>query len=420
MIRIQDKHECCGCAACVQICPKQCISFNEDSQGFRYPLVDDSVCIDCGLCEKVCPVLNQSEPKEPQLVYAAINPREDIRWKSSSGGIFSLLAESVIDEGGVVFGARFDNDWEVEHSYTESKDGLELFRGSKYVQSRIGNTYVQARNFLNDGRKVMFTGTSCQIAGLKKFLRKEYDNLLTVDVVCHGTPSPLVWRTYLEEMLTHPKGVAGNNTVFSSLEERPVITSISFRDKSTGWKKYGFVIRAKSVVKADKNQDLLSVNTNYEEIILISEYHQDNLFMQLFLKNLCLRPSCYRCIAKSGKCCSDLTLADYWGIADHYPEIDDDKGTSLVLINSQKGEDYFGRLNLQFVETSYLDALNGNPSIERSVEEKRTIYHFWNEFSSNGLSNAKNMIEEMQTRFILKVVIKIKNKIKRILNQINR
>ena len=242
MIHILDKHNCCGCAACVQACPKQCISFNEDEQGFRYPLVDESLCIDCGLCEKVCPVIHQSDAKKPLKVYAAQNPNEEIRLKSSSGGIFTLLAEAVIDEGGVVFGARFDKNWEVEHGYTESKEGLTAFRGSKYLQSRTGETYKQARDFLKAGRKVLYSGTSCQIAGLKKFLRKEYENLITVDVVCHGAPSPLVWRTYLDDLKKCPKGTAGKNSVCSSINEMPVITGISFRDKSTGWKKYGFVL----------------------------------------------------------------------------------------------------------------------------------------------------------------------------------
>lgn len=207
MINIRDKYSCCGCAACVQACPKDCISFEEDEQGFRYPFVDKIRCIDCGLCEKVCPFINQSEPLKPQKVYAAKNPNDEIRLKSSSGGIFTMLAEFIIDEGGVVFGARFDKNWEVEHGYTQIKEGIEAFRGSKYLQSRIGNTYVQVRDFLIEGRKVLFSGTSCQIAGLKLFLRKDYDNLLTIDIVCHGVPSPLIWRTYLNDIKSRSKGL---------------------------------------------------------------------------------------------------------------------------------------------------------------------------------------------------------------------
>ena len=268
MIEIVDKHKCCGCAACVQVCPKQCISFNEDEQGFRYPSVDNVVCVNCGLCERVCPVLNQDESKQPLQVYAAKNPNEKIRLMSSSGGIFTMLAESIIDQGGVVFGARFDEKWEVEHAYTETKDGLEPFRGSKYVQSRIGNTYQQVKEFLLSGREVLFTGTPCQIAGLKRFLRRDYENLLTVDVVCHGVPSPLVWRTYLKDFVMCPKGTTEKNTVSISLNEKPVITGISFRDKSTGWKKYGFIVHGKSSEVADQNSLSSSSYINQEKILL--------------------------------------------------------------------------------------------------------------------------------------------------------
>ena len=199
MIEIKDKKDCCGCSACVQRCPKQCITLKEDNEGFLYPIVDKKTCIDCGLCEKVCPILHQGEPQKPLKVYAAKNLNEEIRRQSSSGGIFTLLAEQVIQEGGVVFGARFDENWEVKHDYTETIEGLAVFRGSKYVQSRIEDNYKKAEEFLKQGRKVLFSGTPCQIAGLKRFLRKEYEELLTVDFVCHGVPSPGVWRKYLKE-----------------------------------------------------------------------------------------------------------------------------------------------------------------------------------------------------------------------------
>lgn len=415
MIHILDKHNCCGCAACVQACPKQCISFNEDEQGFRYPLVDESLCIDCGLCEKVCPVIHQSDAKKPLKVYAAQNPNEEIRLKSSSGGIFTLLAEAVIDEGGVVFGARFDKNWEVEHGYTESKEGLEAFRGSKYLQSRTGETYKQARDFLKAGRKVLYSGTSCQIAGLKKFLRKEYENLITVDVVCHGAPSPLVWRTYLDDFKKCPKGTAGKNSVCSSLNEMPVITGISFRDKSTGWKKYGFVLRGKSASQADKNTVLSSVNTGEKHDVLLHETLDKNLFMQVFLKNLCLRPSCSACPAKSGKCGSDITLADYWGIWNYYPEWDDDKGTSLVLINTLKGSVFFKPLSMKACETSYEKGFLGNPSIEHSYVPSSFVQDFWTSFYSNELSKIDLILAKFRPSFFSRLLIVSKRIVKSIL-----
>ena len=415
MIYIKDKHNCCGCAACVQACPKQCISFNEDEQGFRYPLVDESVCIDCGLCEKVCPVIHQADAKKPLKVYAAQNPNEEIRLKSSSGGIFTMLAESVIDEGGVVFGVQFDKNWEVEHAYTESKEGLAAFRGSKYLQSRTGETYKQARDFLKAGRKVLYSGTSCQIAGLKKFLRKEYENLITVDVVCHGAPSPLVWRTYLNEFKKCPKGIAGKNSVCSSLNETPVITGISFRDKSTGWKKFGFVLRGKSASKADKNTVLSSVNT-YKDDVLLYETLDYNLFMQVFLNNLCLRPSCSICPAKSGKCGSDITLADYWGIWNHYPQWDDDKGTSLVLVNSSKGLQQFSLLKSNYIETTYLDGFASNPAIENSYQTNKYISDFWFLFAKYGFRHASKLVKKFEPSFWENCIAMLKKVVRKIIS----
>lgn len=234
MIKTNDKKDCCGCSACVQRCPKQCISLYEDEEGFLYPRVDKTVCIDCGLCEKVCPVLNQSEGHEPIAVYAAKNPNEEIRMQSSSGGIFTMLAERIIDEGGVVFGACWDKDWNVVHDYAESKEDIAKFRGSKYVQSNIGETFKQTETFLIEGRKVLFSGTPCQIAGLKHFLLKDYDNLLTIEIICHSVPSPGVWKKYLTEELN------SNGLTIGDIQQ------INFRDKSTGWETYSFLLHTKA------------------------------------------------------------------------------------------------------------------------------------------------------------------------------
>lgn len=173
------------------------IAMIEDEKGFLYHKVDTANCIDCHLCEKVCPVINQDAPRTPQNVYAAKNSDEAIRMNSSSGGIFTILAEQVINSGGVVFGACWDDEWNIKHDSAECVDDLAKFRSSKYQQSVIGDTYIKAEQFLKAGRKVMYTGTPCQIAGLKHFLRKEYDNLLAVEVICHSVPSPGVWQQYL-------------------------------------------------------------------------------------------------------------------------------------------------------------------------------------------------------------------------------
>lgn len=364
MIQIEDKSKCCGCSACVSVCPKKCISLHEDSEGFLYPTVNEILCVDCGLCEKVCPIINQAEPKRPEAVYAAINPNEEIRLASSSGGIFSMLAERVIARKGVVFGARFDENWEVVHDCCDTIEGLTAFRGSKYVQSRIGDSYVRAKEFLKGGREVLFSGTPCQITGLHKFLRKDYVNLLTIDVVCHGVPSPSVWRAYLKEIQIRPQGVAGKNSVLSSLKTIPVVTGISFRDKHDGWKKFGFSVRGHAASAACQNSVFPS-----NDQVLFREFFGENLFMRGFLSDIILRPSCYACPAKNGKSDSDITLADYWGIENQHPEIDDNKGTSLVLIYTDKGQKAFEKLSCKYVASSYNQALQGNLSIEQSVKE---------------------------------------------------
>lgn len=347
MIDIKDKKLCCGCAACVQQCPKQCISMQEDDEGFLYPRVDLSICIDCGLCEKVCPVINQGAERNPIEVFAAVNKNDSIRMQSSSGGIFTALAEQIIQEEGVVFGARFDEKWEVKHDYTETIKGLNDFRGSKYIQSRIGDTFKQAEFFLKAGRKVMFTGTPCQIAGLRLFLRKEYENLLTVDIICHGVPSPMIWRKYLEDK-TKRQGME-------------YIQSISFRDKGTGWKNYSFNIKYK---KGDSERSF-------------SEYASQNIFMKGFLADLYLRPSCYACPAKKLKSGSDITLGDFWGIQHIKPELDDDKGLAAIIINTKKGEATIEDLAIIKFVTNYEDIYRGNPALVKSsmLPDKRILFY---------------------------------------------
>lgn len=355
MIQILDKTHCCGCSACVQVCPKQCISLYEDKEGFLYPCVDKTKCIECGLCEKVCPCLGDSSEREPKVVYAAKNSNENIRLKSSSGGVFTLLAEKVINAGGVVFGARFDENWDVELSYTETIEGLSAFRGSKYVQAQVGTTFIEAERFLKAGRKVLFSGTPCQIKGLLKYLRKDHDNLLTVDFVCHGVPSPKVWRLYLKEEIERiaRQGDDGKNIVLSSLV-MPTIKGINFRDKSSGWKKYSFTLQLTKALAEGEQNSVLRSNKFYE-----------NPFMQAFLSDLILRPSCYACPAKSGKSGSDITIGDFWGIENIKPEIDDDRGVSLVMVHNETN---FCNMDLSsMTKLTFQDALNGNPSIAKSV-----------------------------------------------------
>lgn len=371
MIKINDKSQCCGCNACVQRCPKLCIEMREDEEGFLYPKVDTTVCIDCGLCEKVCPVINQADACKPLQVYAAKNTDEEIRKNSSSGGVFSALAERTINEGGVVFGARFDENWEVKHDYAETVDGVVVFRGSKYVQSKIGDTFMQAEQFLKQGRKVLFSGTPCQIVALKKYLKKEYENLLLVDFICHGVPSPGVWREYLKWIIAHQ---CDKNSVSSHpkplLSERnALVEGISFRDKRLGWQKYSFALTL-STTNGSGNK-----NT-----VLLSEPLNQNLFMRGFLANLYLRPSCYACPANKGKSGSDITLGDWWGIASLMPDYDDDKGVSAIAINTEKGQAVYATLNVDNRPTAYEALCQRNPSMIRACaipKNRKKFFALW-------------------------------------------
>ena len=382
MINIQENKNCCGCSACASICPKHCIKMVEDNEGFLYPHVDNKLCVNCGLCEKVCNELQPYDKREPLHVFAAINNNEEVRLKSSSGGIFYVLAEKTIHEGGVVFGARFDDNWKVVIDYAEDMKSVEAFMGSKYLQARIDNAYKDVKRFLNDGRKVLFSGTPCQVAGLHKFLRKPYDDLLTVDFICHGTPSPKVWGMYLDEVIKEGKR----------------LSKVEFRNKKKGWKNFSFNI---SYNEADQMHYMSSPFTK-------------DLYMNVFLKNVILRPSCYDCKAHSGRSQSDITLADFWGINTVFPEMDDDRGTSMVFINTKKGCLLFGVDGIRYKETTYETIKHLNPACYSSphLNPKRE-YFFKNIDLLNTIDLMKECIKPTREERIIMFQRSIKNFLKK-------
>lgn len=351
MINDLDKQMCCGCSSCVQRCPMHCIKMTEDNEGFLYPQIEKEVCINCGLCEKVCPFITPYSSEMPKKVLGVINKKEDIRLKSSSGGVFTLIAEPIIKAEGIVFGARFDEEWQVVMDYTETMEGLSAFRGSKYVQARINNSYQQCKKFLKQGRKVLYTGSPCQVAGLNHYLGKKYENLITCDFICHGVPSPKVWKLYLHTIVS--SGVKA-------------IHDIQFRNKRNGWKQFNFQL------KYDNNKKYINMYS----------CHKKNHFMRAFLSNMILRPSCYTCKAKQGSSKSDITIGDFWGINTLVPEMDDDKGTSLVMINTEKGEMALELGSTAFVESIYNLVCHYNEGLNPTAKPHPKRRDFFQELES--------------------------------------
>lgn len=320
------KHECFGCEACKQVCPEQCLELQISFNGFLYPEIDKSRCLDCGLCKKVCPydcVDDMLEISTEQEVYAARSKREDIRNQSTSGGVFTELATPILNNGGVIFGVVLSKEFEVFHKSADCIDQLAEMRGSKYVQSRINNVFYEAKTFLESGTKVLFSGTPCQIAALKTYLGKKYEELVTVDFICHGVLAPRVAAYHIK-----------------SLEKkyRSKAISVKFRDKSQGWKKS------------------MAFSIEFQNGEIYYGRGKKDRFFNMFLSNYDLRECCYACPFTSPERVGDITMGDFWGIDKSKPHLFDDKGHSVILINSLKGKKCFAESSqLLFFEKANIE-----------------------------------------------------------------
>ncbi len=385
MVLCANLEKCNGCHACASICPKGCITMQRNEEGFLYPQIAEQACVQCGLCEKVCPIEKACPPTEgkPIAAYAAMHKDSVIRENSSSGGIFTAIATYVLKEGGVVFGAAFDEAFNVVHTYVEDIENLYKLRGSKYVQSTIGNSYQQAEDFLKQGRVVLFTGTPCQIGGLHAYLGKSYEHLITQDIICHGVPSPMVWQKYIEYRRAAVNGAKPRR--------------IAFRTKNEGWKRY-------------------SVSFSFDNDTEYRQTLDKDPMMQIFLKNLSLRKSCYHCAYKTKTRQSDITLADFWGIEKIHPEMDDDKGTSLMIIQTQKGMDILDKLknNLTLKQTDFERAILYNSAMTKSVEQPRERTAFFETLTKDGFVGVnKKYLRVSFFKKCKKLLSKIKRKIVR-------
>lgn len=344
---LNNKYSCSGCTACAQSCPKQCITMSSDYEGFKYPIVDETRCIQCGICIKVCPWRKEKYQRpincftEP-IVYAAKCKDKNIRLNSTSGGIFTVLSDYILQLQGGICGAVYNTSTQkVEHTITFTTEGRNKMRGSKYVQSELSNTFQDIKTLLEQDKWLLFTGTPCQTAGLLSFLKKDYPKLVIVDILCHSVPSPLILHEILKKYAP---------------------TNISFRDKSLGWRKsYSFQIK--------ENNKIIHNNT----------------FLNLFFKGLINRPSCYNCIFTNTYRVSDLTIGDYWNIKAIDSKFEDPLGVSCILINSPKGKYIFEQIQnkIENIRTDLKPALQACLQ-QHTTEPVQKRRKFWTDYQEKG------------------------------------
>ncbi len=380
MIKLNQKSDCCGCYACENICPQKCIVLKPDDEGFSYPFVEREKCTNCELCVSVCPILRKTQPTDYQRVgYAFINNNAQKRFNSSSGAFFSALSEKIVEDGGHVFGCVFGDNQTAVHIEATTKAQLEPMQGSKYVQSSIGNSFSRCKELLKNGEKVLFTGTPCQINGLHSFLKKDYANLYTMDFICHGVPSPKVWEIYIKYV--EKKNSSKVETVYS-------------RRKYFGWEKYSLMFKF-------KNGKEYCVSTD------------NDVFLQLFNHDTCLRPSCHKCKFRDVNRISDFTAADFWSVWRIMPDFYDKNGTSFVIVHSKKGNEIFNSIsNCRKQKFDISIAAKYNPSLLSSPQENR----FRAEFFANLNENSDRWLKKKYRRYPLFKglfiwLIELKNKI---------
>ncbi len=352
MVDKKEKKSCCGCSACKAVCPVDAIAMKADKKGFLYPFIDYEKCIKCNLCESICPTSIERKANPYNQVYALKNKNEEIRNQSSSGGLFSVLAINAIEKGGVVYGAVFDENWKVVHARIDNEEEIQRLRGSKYVQSDLKVVFREVKEDLLTGKEVLFSGSPCQVAGLLSFLKKKYDNLITLDFVCHGVPNPRIWKEYLDEVLAAFRAATGKSTVSSSLNAMSTIKDIRFRDKSESWEKFRFVLELAKASAEGKQCSVLSS---------VSEFHRDNDYMRLFLDDYINRPSCFECKFREGRSGANYTIGDFWGIQNHHSNFYDENGISLLM--SRQSLPSCIKKECDYIPTTFEEAKSGNRAI---------------------------------------------------------
>ncbi len=369
MINVIEKDKCVGCGGCKQSCPKDCIEMIPDHEGFNYPIIKKKLCINCGLCIEVCPIEKQYYSFDYQA-YAMKSKRKEERLSASSGGIFFLIAKNILMEGGVVFGASWTSNLEVQHVFAENIEDLSFLKKSKYIQSDIGDTYLKCKYFLDQGKKVLYSGTPCQIAGLKSFLKRDYKQLFLIDIICHGVPNKIIWKKYITEL---------ENKKNKTIEE------------------FDFRYKKENELHANKFYIKIKYADGESEIVRL----ENSEYFQGFSENLFLRPSCYSCRYKGFGSGADITLGDYWGIEIEHPEISDSHGISAVITLSEKGCYLIDKIrsSCDFVDTS-LDKISKHNTIFIPARKNNNRENFFHEFLKNQKSifNIINKLKQKNTQ----------------------
>ena len=388
MLEVLEHNRCTGCSACYTACAHNAITMQYDEEGFEYPVVNQDVCIDCGLCQITCPVLQYDKRKtlrtannDAQVGYAAKNKNYPQRLISSSGSIFPPIAEWILEKGGLVVGIAYDEKFNAKHLIIDSKDDLKDIQGSKYLQCKADNTtFIRIKDELKTGRLVLYSGMACQVEGLKSFLRKDYKNLYTIDLICMGIPSPVVWQKYLKAFF-----------------DGESIHHVNFKEKSIGWNSFCFYL------KTDKRE--------------FKERGMENLYLQSMFRSWNMRPSCFQCPFKKERRFSDFTLADCWGANRLVPSIDDNKGLSSVIVHSTKGQRLWQLLSdkVESVEISIDDIAAGNQYLIRNKQQTGDRKLFYEMLTNNPRNAFERLCKVNHTSFVRKFAGQVIKGIKSIL-----
>lgn len=381
MIQIVNKHDCCGCTACASACNLHAISMDMDEEGFFYPHVNLQLCTNCSLCERVCPIIRYDTIVDKNInptIFALYHRDDSTRQASSSGGVFAALVDYAFLRNGIAYGAVYDKGFVVKHKKAENKEEAMLFRGSKYVQSDMLNIYIEVKRYLDNGRYILFSGTPCQVEGLKCFLRKRYANLTTVDILCHGVPSPKVFSDYVSFIR--------RNSDFE-------LTKIYMKDKTFGWKYPNLRLYFGSHV------------SQFNTVL-------SNLWNKIYYGHLVTRPSCYTCRFTNYHRSGDITIGDFWGIEKVYPKIDMDKGISLIMLNNNKGLEVWNCIKEQFeyIPSNIKECVQ--PNLQHPVCEPVNRDAFWMDYQKFGFDGIAYKYWGVTKKELLK------NRIKTLINNL--